>query len=121
MLAATAFAGLAPALAQGIDHATADVTARRAQVGALAARPTALEAARSTTAAASTTPPEESSNVRFRGAPQITAPGGWSFKPRGRLQYDVGHVSRPGGISSPGLGFSNELRRARLGIEGSIP
>src|SRR3546814_17873631 len=27
----------------------------------------------------------------------------------------------PSGISSPALGFTNELRRARLGVEGTIP
>ena len=63
----------------------------------------------------------EQPSVRFRGAPEITAPGGWSFKPRGRIQYDVGHVSRPSGISDDGLGFSNELRRARIGVEGDMP
>ena len=64
---------------------------------------------------------ETQPEVRFRGLPEISAPGGWSFKPFGRLQYDVGHVSSPDGIADPGLGFSNELRRARLGIEGDIP
>jgi phosphate-selective porin OprO/OprP len=64
---------------------------------------------------------EPGPEIRFRGAPTITAPGGWSFKPRGRLQYDFAHVSRPNGINDPGLGFSNELRRGRLGVEGTIP
>jgi phosphate-selective porin OprO/OprP len=65
--------------------------------------------------------PDPGPEVRFRGAPTITAPGGWSFKPRGRLQYDVAFVSSPRGINDPGLGFSNELRRGRLGVEGTIP
>jgi phosphate-selective porin OprO and OprP len=46
---------------------------------------------------------------------------GWSFKPFGRLQYDVAHVGSPDGVSNGGLGFSNELRRGRIGVEGSIP
>ncbi len=57
----------------------------------------------------------------WKGAPQLTAEGGWSFKPRGRLQYDVGHVSSPGDFHHPGLGFANEVRRARLGVEGGMP
>ena len=71
--------------------------------------------------AAPAPPPAPAQQIAFRGAPTITAPGGWSFKPRGRLQYDVGWVSSPSGISDPGLGFANELRRARLGVEGTIP
>src|SRR5687767_14859467 len=59
--------------------------------------------------------------IRFTGAPQIRAPGGWMFKPRGRLQFDFGYVGSPEGIADRSLGFGNEIRRARLGVEGSIP
>jgi phosphate-selective porin OprO/OprP len=59
--------------------------------------------------------------VTWKGAPELSTKSGWSFKPRGRLQYDFGSVSAPKGISDPGLGFSNELRRVRLGAEGTIP
>ncbi len=58
----------------------------------------------------------------WKGAPQLSNPEeGWSFKPRGRLMYDFGHVSSPQGVEVAGLGFSNELRRARLGVQGTIP
>ncbi|HKX92560.1 MAG TPA: porin [Sphingomicrobium sp.] len=58
----------------------------------------------------------------WKGAPQLEDKNsGWSFKPRGRLQYDFATVSSPGGIDNPGLGFSNEVRRARLGVEGKMP
>jgi len=58
----------------------------------------------------------------WKGAPQIEdKEGGWSFKPRGRLMYDAATVSSPAGISNLGLGFANEVRRARLGAEGSLP
>lgn len=58
----------------------------------------------------------------WKGAPQLEdKDAGWSFKPRGRLQYDVGYVSSPEGIGDPGLGFSNQLRRGRLGAEGTMP
>jgi phosphate-selective porin OprO/OprP len=61
------------------------------------------------------------STPTWKGAPQLTGEGGWSFKPRGRLQYDVGYVSSPGDYHNTGLGFGNEIRRARLGVEGTIP
>src|SRR3546814_10811248 len=53
--------------------------------------------------------------VKWKGAPEISGDG-WSFKPRGRLQYDIANVSGPDGLADRGLGFSNELRRARLGV-----
>ena len=57
--------------------------------------------------------------VAWKGAPELEGKGGWSFKPRGRLQYDAGIVNAPGSISDRGLGFASEVRRARLGVEGS--
>ena len=57
----------------------------------------------------------------WKGAPEFASEDGWTFKPRGRLQYDFGSVYAPDGIVNDGLGFSNELRRVRLGAEGSIP
>jgi phosphate-selective porin OprO/OprP len=63
---------------------------------------------------------EEPSN-RFTGAPRIGSADGWSLKPRGRLQYDVGGVSRPAGVTVAGLGAADEIRRGQLGVEGTIP
>lgn len=58
----------------------------------------------------------------WKGAPLYEdKQAGWSFKPRGRLMYDFATVSSPSGFSNPGLGFSNELRRGRLGVEGTVP
>jgi phosphate-selective porin OprO/OprP len=58
----------------------------------------------------------------WKGAPQLVdKEAGWSFKPRGRLMYDFATVNGPDGFSNGGLGFSNEVRRARLGVEGTIP
>jgi phosphate-selective porin OprO and OprP len=58
----------------------------------------------------------------WKGAPQFAdKDAGWSFKPRGRLMYDFATVNGPDGFSNGGLGFSNEVRRARLGVEGTIP
>jgi phosphate-selective porin OprO/OprP len=143
LLAASALAGVAPAQAQdggGQADVIAELRALRAEVQALQDRVAELESDQAAAAIqapqvqlatmaatqpqpAPAQPPASapSPEIRFRGAPTITAPGGWSFKPRGRLQYDVGWVSSPAGISNPGLGFANELRRARLGVEGTIP
>ncbi|HWT13258.1 MAG TPA: porin [Allosphingosinicella sp.] len=58
---------------------------------------------------------------RFQGAPRFGSTDGWSLKPRGRFQYDVGHISRPEGVTVAGLGSRHELRRARIGVEGTAP
>lgn len=135
LLAATMLAGAVPAQAEDNAELAAEIAALRAEVASLraqvdelrtaqaaAAQAPQLQLATMTTVQPAAQPaPEPGPEIRFRGAPQITAPGGWSFKPRGRLQYDFAYVSSPDGISDPGLGFSNELRRARLGVEGTIP
>ncbi|MEH6790668.1 OprO/OprP family phosphate-selective porin [Parasphingorhabdus sp.] len=59
--------------------------------------------------------------VAWKGAPELKAEGGWSFKPRGRILFDAGTVSAPDSIVDPGLGFANEARRIRLGVSGSMP
>ena len=115
LLASAAIA--APAAAQ-TPLTAEDVAALRAQIEALQAKVTQLEAAQAATAAkVEAAPPAK---ISWKGAPVIEGDG-WSFKPRGRLQYDAGYVSRPGDYENRGLGFSNEVRRARLGVEGSLP
>jgi len=59
--------------------------------------------------------------VAWKGAPEFKGDDGWSFKPRGRLLYDVGTVNAPDSINDAGLGFANEARRIRLGVSGSMP
>lgn len=63
----------------------------------------------------------QDSSSRFAGAPRIGSAESWSLKPRGRVQYDVGDISAPSGIPPAGVGAVHELRRARLGIEGTMP
>ncbi|MGQ0660641.1 OprO/OprP family phosphate-selective porin [Sphingosinicella sp.] len=63
----------------------------------------------------------QDSSTRFAGAPRIGSTSGWSVKPRGRVQYDVGDISAPAGVTVPGLGSVDEVRRARLGVEGTAP
>ena len=62
----------------------------------------------------------------WKGAPLFEdKEAGWSFKPRGRMQYDVGYVSNPATIPTAvvtrNLGFNTRARRIRLGAEGTIP
>lgn len=65
----------------------------------------------------------QESSSRFAGAPRLGSTSGWSIKPRGRIQYDFGDVSAPAGVvaPAPGLGSVEEIRRARLGVEGTAP
>lgn len=74
-----------------------------------------------TIAAATPAAAQDMRSQRFTGAPRAGSTDGWSMKPRGRIQYDFGDVSAPTGVTAPGLGFVSELRRARLGVEGTIP
>ncbi len=51
---------------------------------------------------------------------KLTTDSGWSFEPFGRLMIDAGSVNAPDAINDSGLGFANEVRRARLGVKGDI-
>ena len=59
----------------------------------------------------------------WKGAPVLEdKEAGWSFKPRGRLQYDAAFIENPeDALSSKNLGFNSRVRRIRLGAEGTIP
>jgi phosphate-selective porin OprO/OprP len=115
-LLATALA--APAFAQDrTDALAAELAAMRAriaqlegEVAALKAKPVEAAPAPVAVAAAAPAPAKKESGG-----------GGVSVKPFGRLQYDVAHVGRPAGLVDRGLGFAHELRRGRIGLEGSIP
>lgn len=105
---ATADAAIAEA--RQLDDAQAKIELLQAQVEALQESIAQIQAAQ-----AKVTP-------SWKGAPQLEDKDkGWSFKPRGRLMYDFANVSSPGDYENPGLGFSNELRRGRLGVEGTVP
>ncbi|MBD3728454.1 MAG: hypothetical protein IE933_01990 [Sphingomonadales bacterium] len=105
-------------------NARADAAEQRAQSAESAAR----AAQASATQLAAAIPPmgstgaaaEPDIKVSWKGAPEIEGKGGWTFKPRGRIQYDAGFVSAPSGTGRPD-GFGNEARRARLGVEGDMP
>ena len=59
----------------------------------------------------------------WKGAPQFEdKEAGFTFKPRGRIQYDAGFVGNPeDALITRNLGFNTRARRIRLGVEGTIP
>ena len=97
--------------AQGLDDAQAKIELLQAQVEALQESITQMQAQ-----VTKVTP-------SWKGTPQLEdKEAGWSFKVRGRLQYDAGHVSNPNdAIATRNLGFNTRARRIRLGAEGTIP
>jgi len=106
---ATADAVIAEAVE--LDEAQAKIELLQAQVEALQESIAQIQAAQAKIAPS------------WKGAPQLEdKEAGWSFKPRGRIQYDVGYVSNPNdAIADGSLGFGGRARRIRLGAEGTIP
>ncbi len=110
---ATADAAIAEA--QALDDAQAKIELLQAQVEALQESIAQIQAAQ-----AKVTPV-------WKGTPQLEdKEAGWSFKVRGRLQYDAGVVWNPdddpnGSLATRNLGFNHRARRIRLGGEGTIP
>lgn len=112
LLAATALTAAAPAYAQNSADLAAELAAMRSKIESLEAKVKELEGAKAAPAAVPS----------WKGAPLFEdKESGWSFKPRGRMQYDAGWVGRPDGSTDSGLGFSNEARAIRLGVEGTVP
>ena len=104
-------ADAAIAEAQPVDELQSKIELLQAQVEALQ---DALEGVKA--AQVKTTP-------SWKGAPLFEdKEAGWSFKPRGRLQFDVGFVGNPDDdIVTRNLGFNTRARRIRIGVEGTIP
>jgi len=102
------------AMARRIDELEGQLATTQASA---AAATTAADEAKAVAAEVKASPPVA---VAWKGAPKFEGKGGWSFKPRGRLQVDAGVIDAP---SSTGRsdGFGSEMRRARLGVEGDIP
>ena len=106
-----ATADQAIAAAEPVDELQTKIELLQAQVEALQE---ALEGVKA--AQVKTTP-------SWKGAPLLEDKGeGWSFKPRGRIQYDAGFIDNPdNAIVTRNLGFNTRVRRIRLGAEGTIP
>jgi phosphate-selective porin OprO/OprP len=109
--ASDATADAAISEAQSLDDAQAKIELLTAQVESLQESIAQIQAAQAKAAPS------------WKGAPQLEdKEAGWSFKPRGRLQYDVGYVSNPDdALVTRNLGFNTRFRRIRLGAEGTIP
>lgn len=135
LIASTAL--VAPAAqAQDADVAAlrAQIDALQAQVAQMSARLDQMEDTAETPAPAPAVAPAPAPapvatpaaaappapTITFRGAPEISAAGGWTFKPFGRLNMDVGTTALPDALNRS-EGIASELRRARLGVEGTIP
>lgn len=109
------------AMAARIDALEADLVEAEAKTAeASAAAAAANSAAGEASAAAAKAAEGDGSTIKWKGAPLIEGKGGWSFKPRGRLMYDVGFTNAPASTGRPD-GFGNEARRIRLGVEGDMP
>ncbi|MBV7258799.1 porin [Erythrobacter crassostreae] len=124
-------AAAVPATAQEEDALLQELAKMRAEMAQMAARVETLESELAETKAQAETnaanvqtvavaEPASDTSIEFKGTPQITSEGGWSFKPRGRLQYDAGVVDAPDSTGRED-GFGNDVRRARLGVSGDIP
>lgn len=105
------------AMASRIDTLEAELAAARAAADAAAPPSASAQPAAPAAAPAAAQP---SPKIAFKGAPEITAEGGWSFKPRGRLQFDAGLIDAPAATGRPD-GFGSTIRRARIGAQGAIP
>lgn len=114
------------AMADRINALESELAAADAKADAATAQATAAteEASAATASAATAVAAAEKAGsgpkITFKGAPKIETSSGFSFKPRGRLQYDAGFTSAPESTGRSD-GFGNEVRRARLGVEGDIP
>ncbi|MBB4640065.1 OprO/OprP family phosphate-selective porin [Rhizorhapis suberifaciens] len=120
--------GIANAQALSAEEAAslrAEVQALKAQLGAMEARLNSIDAKtqeNSTAIAAAPAPaPAPETTIKWKGAPELSTKSGWSFKVRGRMQFDAGHVDAPSSIDDDGLGFSSEVRRAYVGVQGTMP
>ena len=61
----------------------------------------------------------EQTGIGWKGGPVFTR-GAASFHVKGRIQYDAGLLMTPAGVDDKAKGYSNELRRLRLGGEGQL-
>jgi phosphate-selective porin OprO/OprP len=112
-------ADAAIANAQAVDHAQAKIELLQAQVEALQASIEQIK-----TSMVKTTP-------SWKGGPQFDdKEAGFSFKPKGLLQYDAGYVGFPNGDERRGtvaglnfgnLGWNTRARRLTLGADGTLP
>jgi phosphate-selective porin OprO and OprP len=124
--------GASPAFAQTttaeVESLRSEVAALKEQLAALSAKVDAAAAKPAPVAPAPVavappppaTPAKPAIETAFKGAPE-TSGNGFTFKPRGRIQVDIGSVGVPAAIKAPTFGTATEFRRIYLGAEGTIP
>jgi phosphate-selective porin OprO/OprP len=106
--------------AQGVDDAQAKIELLQAQVEALQASIEQIKAG-----LVKATP-------SWKGAPQFDdKDAGFSFKPKGLIQYDAGYTGFPrgnelrgtiaGGLNYGNLGWNSRARRLTIGADGTLP
>jgi phosphate-selective porin OprO/OprP len=54
-------------------------------------------------------------------APEASSGSEWSIKPRGRIQLDWVDIDAPATVVGEGFGTETEVRRAYLGVDGTLP
>ncbi|MFA7587854.1 MAG: porin [Novosphingobium sp.] len=111
-------------MAQRIDTLESQLTDARAKADAAQAAAATIpqQVAAAQTANAQTASAKPATAISWDGAPKLAGEGGWSFKPRGRLQIDTAGVDAPKGIASQqSLGIGTEFRRAYIGFDGTMP
>jgi phosphate-selective porin OprO/OprP len=118
-------------LARQVEELRQQVEALRTELAATrtaaAASPRpALPVAQTVPATASAAVPKPAPSavqVAFKGAPEYKSADGWSFKPRGRIQFDAGYIDAARSIDSAvdGPRYAAVLRRAFIGAQGTIP
>jgi len=108
------------AMAARIDSLEGELAEAEAQAQAANSAAAAANEAAAAASVAAADAKSAAPKVSWKGAPLFEGKGGFSFKPRGRLQYDAGFTNAPASTGRSD-GFGNEVRRARLGVEGDIP
>lgn len=129
MLAMPATAHAQAMTAEEAAALRAELAALKAQVQTLETRLDAATAQSApspvaTPAPAPSAPPvtaKPATEISWKGAPEIKTADGWSFKPRGRAQFDVAGINAPAGVLANRGGTTSEIRRLYLGVDGKIP
>ena len=99
-LVAAPTAARAQASGSEVESLRAEVQALKDQLAAISAKVDANEAAAKAKAAADAKKPA-ASEVKWKGGPETSSPDGFTFKPRGRAQIDLGVVNAPNNIVLP--------------------
>ncbi|TFI60064.1 hypothetical protein E2493_02120 [Sphingomonas parva] len=129
-----------PAFAQNggsTPDVAAELAAMRARIAQLESEVAALKAGGAAPPAVAATPASgapvqaaaPADAPSWKGAPEFAGGNGFSFKPKGLVQFDAGYVGTPGpelngtvgGLNYGNLGWNTRARRLVLGAQGKLP